>query len=440
MIDTMIDDPFGPEWKRYSEKLRLRLWRSADKFEMYVAEMSAATKELKDKLCIQADGYTRLTDRPSIIQELKKDTSFTLRKKDYDNVLSRIKTGNQVLQSLATQNHGLEPDRRHRSQARVTKLLRGLSSSIYNAICSALTCTCFNKHSVGLELMPRSAVIVPGDAEEQVATKFNFHVVMNSVGAEDGKWMTYVAEDQQHTTHWKGLALRLASSSKGSPSSPSILTPSPSAPNVKAITKRGIKWAPSISFKNPRADTAPSSAKSFQTLTVLPMTTNSPPAQIVNLCHVVHKAKHKQVAGCFGYILDVERKFEMYHPSDPPNFERRVTLRQVINGSEPGLPPFNYLEQIQLALTISMSILHLYETPCVTEEMDTNSINSKRQTGIGLRGRILETGGCNYAAAVGWCLESVYRVANLQNDNFCQNFYEEVVARLEEDANLSNTD
>jgi hypothetical protein len=56
MIDTMIDDPFGPEWKKFDDELRLRLWRSYAKFEEHVAEMCFAVSELKGKLNIGEDG------------------------------------------------------------------------------------------------------------------------------------------------------------------------------------------------------------------------------------------------------------------------------------------------------------------------------------------------------------------------------------------------
>lgn len=56
MIDTMIDDPFGPGWKKFDNELRLRLWRSYEKFEEHVAEMGVAVSELKGKLNIGEDG------------------------------------------------------------------------------------------------------------------------------------------------------------------------------------------------------------------------------------------------------------------------------------------------------------------------------------------------------------------------------------------------
>lgn len=56
IIDSLIESPFGSEWKPYKDQLRLRLWSSSAKFEHHVLEMQKAILDLKDKLCIQANG------------------------------------------------------------------------------------------------------------------------------------------------------------------------------------------------------------------------------------------------------------------------------------------------------------------------------------------------------------------------------------------------
>lgn len=55
-IDKLIQTPFGPEWKPYNDRLRLRLWTTSGKFEGQVAELQSATDELKAKLCLGPDG------------------------------------------------------------------------------------------------------------------------------------------------------------------------------------------------------------------------------------------------------------------------------------------------------------------------------------------------------------------------------------------------
>ncbi|KAJ2988698.1 hypothetical protein NUW58_g960 [Xylaria curta] len=64
----------------------------------------------------------------------------------------------------------------------------------------------------------------------------------------------------------------------------------------------------------------------------------------------------------------------------------------------------------------------------MADALDIYSIVSKRERGSQLE-EVLVSGGMNYAAAVKWCLDSVYGVAGLNNDRFCQKFHEEVVGR-----------
>jgi len=55
-IDRLIRAPLGPEWRLYSDRLRLRLWTRSQKFEEQVGEMQRAVNELRAKLCIECDG------------------------------------------------------------------------------------------------------------------------------------------------------------------------------------------------------------------------------------------------------------------------------------------------------------------------------------------------------------------------------------------------
>lgn len=91
------------------------------------------------------------------------------------------------------------------------------------------------------------------------------------------------------------------------------------------------------------------------------------------------------------------------------------------------------------ALLIQLIVGKVVEELDVIDDMDAKSIISKREIGGRLADCVLEQGGMNYLAAVNWCLESVYTVSNLQHDGFWRDFFEAVVARLEEDVNSLGT-
>lgn len=59
VLDSMIEDPFGPAWSQYDDEVRLRLWRSADVFQERVAEMRQAAIDLQQKLAVDPDGKVR---------------------------------------------------------------------------------------------------------------------------------------------------------------------------------------------------------------------------------------------------------------------------------------------------------------------------------------------------------------------------------------------
>lgn len=60
VLDSMIEDPFGPAWNQYDGEVRLRLWRSANVFQERVAEMRQAAIDLQQKLAVDPDGKVRL--------------------------------------------------------------------------------------------------------------------------------------------------------------------------------------------------------------------------------------------------------------------------------------------------------------------------------------------------------------------------------------------
>ena len=140
-------------------------------------------------------------DHLSVLAELKRNITFTL-KKDYDGIISRIKDGNSALWRLTRQNNDLESSRRSRSQAKVARLIRRLSNGVFNAMQNALTCRCIPKHNVGLELVLRNAVMVPGNFEDHVARKIDFNVMFGSQRQQAERWDSlriYLSENKRAT-------------------------------------------------------------------------------------------------------------------------------------------------------------------------------------------------------------------------------------------------
>ncbi|KAM5378827.1 hypothetical protein ACJZ2D_004300 [Fusarium nematophilum] len=525
-IDGMVERPFGPEWDQFSDDIRVRLWTATGKFKEQAKEMQEAAEELREKLCMEADGKASLTFR-ALVGEFRKKASFSLRKKDYESIISRIKTANSVLHDLAGQSCGLEPSRRRRSQARITKLIRGLSRSIFDALISAATCRCVQSHDVCLELVPRKAVLVPNDVEDEVAKNLKFHVVLGSYESlaadtdcsdEDEKR----AKTLDRPTRWDSLRVQFEPKSEPDVKPPSSLSVPLESPRSPSPSRR-VRFRESLGFISKRELTS----SSTETLTVVseknlvvtaaPVSPTYPPTLKSDLCQVVFTWHGEQATECCGYIADPHRRFGLYPQHRHPESSSAVTLRQILGDKDHEFQEIDHLEKLRIALAISMSILHLYNTPWLARaltlddvvflrgngkaishpdspfrpfmaknfiktsatariedprskprrpskamnltvlslgavliqvmigqavpaldmathpDMDLNAMLEKHEAGRRFRDEVLQSGGMNYMAAVKWCLESVLGIMGLENEDFCQSFYEEVVARLEKD-------
>ncbi|KAI8954497.1 hypothetical protein F4801DRAFT_575571 [Xylaria longipes] len=251
-IHSMIEDPFGPDWKSYAEPLQ---------FEECIMDMSEATQQFKLQLGIEDGSQINLRDRASILEAFKQNATFTLKKKEYEGILSRIKADNTVLQDLSRVSRELELDRRRRSQSRLTKLLRGLFQSIYSALCSAITCACVYSHSIGLQLAHRDVIILPLDVEEKVAERFDFCITLRTLEAGNEYKTMRIGQpvnEAQLVSHWENFQLRLMHAEKLPLTSTTLLltsaTPSP---------KPKVSWASSVSFM--LSNTAPHTVKLSQT-------------------------------------------------------------------------------------------------------------------------------------------------------------------------------
>lgn len=71
----------------------------------------------------------------------------------------------------------------------------------------------------------------------------------------------------------------------------------------------------------------------------------------------------------------------------------------------------------------------------ITEGMDLDCLLEKQANASRLceSGRMLISGGRNYAAAAQWCLDNVFNRASLEDEKFCHEFCSEVISRLETD-------
>jgi hypothetical protein len=445
-----------------------------------------------------------LKDRSTILKELKRGASFTLRKKDYEDIIERIKNGNSILHDLVNQSCGLEPSRQQRSQARLIKLIRGLARSLFQAIQNATTCRCLKPYEVCLELVPRKALILPGDLEDNIAKDFVFHVAF-------GNHKTFPADETGRTSdltkarRWEKFDLRLGDFTTKPLSIPENTCPIVATPASKS--QRKVAWSQATNTSTTL--TTQTLLESSKVVTSLPPAATQSNRPLPDICLDLSKPQGTRVTNCHGYINDTDREFGLYPPKEVREIHDTITLRQLLSKNEQFNWEFDCIQKLKVALAITTNILHLYKTPWLgrtvtlddfvffredasllsgpdtldrpfiakgitnsqdasvvskfkpvnlmvlslgllltqiiigstveeldvkdTVDMNMNTIVSKYEMGNSFSDRVLENGGLSYAAVVKWCLSNVFSLANLENENFCQTFYNEVVARIEED-------
>ncbi|KAH8787888.1 hypothetical protein F5883DRAFT_400437 [Diaporthe sp. PMI_573] len=435
LIDAMIDNPFGPDWKTFDDQLRLRLWRSCGQFQLKVTEMQVAVQELQEKLSIQADGKTKLLDRRSILAELKRNTAFTLKKKDYDGILSRIKDGNSILLRLVQQNNNLEPSRRFRSHAEVARLIRRLSSGIFNAMQSALTCRCTPKHNIGLELVPRNATHKKGartvkfdlgkgspramETMVQVSAGITGLTATPAYDPQPVTDLCLFAAQKQPYTDCCGFITDVQDRFK--------IYEQLYGQESRVVTLRHVledrdQTLPPFGY--------PEKLRLALALSASVLDLYSTPwlASIVTLDDIVFLRGDASQAPMYSPYRPFVAKAVLESPGSRPQAFRTGAATRPMDLTLLSLGTL----LIQIIVGRPIDAIDM-----VGDDMSIDSVLGRQAAASQLTGQVMQSGGMSYDAAVRWCLDSILGVASLEDDGFCQSFHEAVVSRLETDVKLA---
>lgn len=308
-------------------------------------------------------------NRRSILEALKRGAreasfamSFTLRKKDYVSILDRIKNGNSTLQNLALQNKDLEPNRRSGSQFKLASLIRELSQGIFAAFQSVFDCNC-SSHDLGLEIARRKAKISPEQGQDGVAKSLQFDVVVNMY-------------DQIQTKRWDRVRVQLADSDLPPDPTKSLSPPSTFSSQSSSKSSRRVKFASIFSSHGPRKETLSIPGKGDISSQVPALQSGKsliPPTPIKNLCRLLQKGKGA-TCDCYGSITDTSRKFNLYAQRCHPETSTAVQLRKVLEEQKRCTQRFDYPERLKVALALSYSVFHHYNTPWLAKVITADDV------------------------------------------------------------------
>lgn len=291
---------------------------------------------------------------------MKHSAYFTLKKKDYNEILSRLKEGNAVLSTLANQNSNLEPSRRSRSQARLARLVRNLSQGIYAALQTVITCRCTGFHNLGLEMASRKDVLLPGDEEDKTAKSLDFCVALGS-------------HARKPPQRWDKIRVQMAPDE--------LALPAPSITRDKYLLRSRSSRNLRRQSRLPLQTRLSNSATSAQSTPHLPISSQiavkQPSAVITNLCSTLHQGQRKGKGSVYyGYILNKTCKFNLFQQDAQPQNLSALTLGTILDtrGSGGEQRPLTYGDRLRVALALSYSVLHLYNTPWLARVVTSDDI------------------------------------------------------------------
>lgn len=200
-----------------------------------------------------------------------------------------------------------------------------------------------------------------------------------------------IVEAQQQPARWDSVYLQYEEfgTVKKDDLPPPSPTPTVATPQKTSKRVRWNKFSRSKSAKEATVLASQTLLEVSKSLIAAPVkTVTSAPALVSNLCQVVLK-RHKEPSmepaeDCYGYITDlaIERNFGLRERQPQPESRSVITLRQVLEGKEAGLPPFNYPKKLKVALALAVSILHLYKTPWLATIVTLDDVVFLRGDGV----------------------------------------------------------
>jgi hypothetical protein len=300
-----------------------------------------------------------------------KRVMFIVQKSNHEEALTRIRDGVSALQTIATLNTELEPERKSRSLGRLNKLVSGMLIGMYQALRSTMACKCPSLHDIGLKLTPPSLTVTPTDDDQDIIKKLQFWLAVSHMKFSSGV----------STRQWNEVLLK-----------PNQCLGQTKAPKVAKTTTSSKK---SVGFVIPSSGTQ-RSGQSTQTVTTtqsrivnlnLSTATNTSSLEgtqsIDNFCQTIQSIGKKKGGERCGYIRDLQLqsdlKYDLYAhdclgTSDDWSF---ISLKQLTQNHT-----LLYVDKLRLAWTIASSAFQMQGTPWISNIPSAEDIYIAQRDGV----------------------------------------------------------
>lgn len=319
-----------------------------------------------------------------MLSEIKTRTRFTLRKKDYNDTIRRIREANVILERLVKHSTSSEPIRRARSQNKLAQKVRNLTEALFFAIREAMGCNC-SRHDLGLQLQPLGLLDKWEDGSGEGP---DFNIILGS-------------RSQGIIQHWDGFKLtvlnhHLLQSSPSTDSNVDSRTPSRGKASsllklrtksqiedngIKTLELRHERPGKNVRFSLNECSQVQDGKQTYTETGALQSHTGKP-SPIKNLCQILQKGK-SQVASK-GFIGSISSSkftagFNLHHREHHPRIPESITLKEALLGTQAGLRDFDISERLHIGLSLSISIFHLCNTPWLKQVLTLDDIVFLRQ-------------------------------------------------------------
>lgn len=289
-----------------------------------------------------------------------------------------MKDGVTSLESLAAMNIELEPKRRGRSPVRLLDIVRGLSSSLYRAVCSSLMCAC--KHRISMRVSDYRGDITPDHDDEDIIQGLKLHLALSIPRAQFDKSLSAVIDKQ-----WKELLIRSNLPLQVSVQTPNLLQDTTNPIISPTKQKRTVKFSLSR-FSSSTTTTIVqtetslvSDSTSSMSLEATGVDLAKPNTQSnIDLCDKLKTSSAAEGLNCFGIISDKShantRSYSVsLSTSSSGNGWEMVSLKESLE-SRNGKMPLTYKKRLQLSVFIARSVLEFYKTPWLPEMPSSRDI------------------------------------------------------------------
>ncbi|KAF9694900.1 hypothetical protein EKO04_006823 [Ascochyta lentis] len=356
---AFLADPGGELWKEksFDQKLRMRLGGSYDAYMGIITYLYTTTKKLESRLKLTEGGKPQFTQK-ELFKDAYKRLKFSLKKSDYDDLMSTVRHANSSIRNLTGQALKIEArqDRSplNRPSTPDFNVIKQRAEGFYSALCTSWGCKCTAQHSVSLRLEQRLENHTTDEDHGNFADD-HFHVLFQydrspppdpGVAVSSRPWTWDEAE----------VHVVLEKSKTGE-----------AAASVSSIPPRK-----SVRFSHRAAEAVEAALKSTPDL-----------RPISDLCSAIQSLQGPQRDVCFSLLKDeiIRQRygFLVYPIENSPYDTDHWSVSSLRAAVAKGM---TRRYRLQLAVTLASSVLQLHETSWLSDDWSIDSVFFVERPGI----------------------------------------------------------